>query len=160
MVVEPGPHLGHCSAEVCTRTPDLNKVHRESLPAKRAQRFTRGYMGSETNVASSVFAAAVLRSGKPGVEVWFAIVRQADVVDDQLALARRDDVANSVLDRLEDLLSLFDAVPAGARAWSWICPPSMAGKKSRPTKWDMTAPKARSAAAENGTMIPRVSQAV
>ena len=35
--------------------------------------------------------------------------RQADVVDDQLALARRDDVADLVLDGLEDLLGLLDA---------------------------------------------------
>jgi hypothetical protein len=34
--------------------------------------------------------------------------RQADVVDDQLALARRDDVADLVLDGLEDLLGLLD----------------------------------------------------
>ena len=35
--------------------------------------------------------------------------RQADVVDDQLALVCRDDLANLVLDGLEDLLGLFDA---------------------------------------------------
>jgi hypothetical protein len=35
--------------------------------------------------------------------------RQADIVDDQLALLRRDDLADLVLDSLEDLLGLLDA---------------------------------------------------
>jgi hypothetical protein len=35
--------------------------------------------------------------------------RQTDVVDNQLALAGRDDVADLVLDSLEDLLGLLDA---------------------------------------------------
>ncbi len=34
---------------------------------------------------------------------------QADVVDDQLALVRRNDVADLVLDGFEDLLGLLDA---------------------------------------------------
>ena len=41
--------------------------------------------------------------------------RQADIVDDQLALVLRNDLADLVLDRLEDLLGLLDA-GAGRRA--------------------------------------------
>ena len=41
--------------------------------------------------------------------------RQADVVDDQLAVVLRDDLADLVLDRLEDALGRLDA-RAGRRA--------------------------------------------
>ena len=83
--------------------------------------------------------------------------RQADIVDDQLAVALGDDLADLVLDGLEDTPSVASMrVPAGARTCSWICPPSMSGKKSRPTSESITPPSASTRTAAMGTMSWRV----
>jgi hypothetical protein len=43
-------------------------------------------------------------------------------------------------------------VPAGARTWSWICPPSSTGKKSRPTSGNITAPRPSTRTITTGMM--------
>jgi hypothetical protein len=84
--------------------------------------------------------------------------RQADVVDDQIALARRNDVADLVLDGFEDLLGLLDA-GAGRSADMKLDLPAVDDRKEvAPDERYMTVPRASIAMPKTGTMIRRVSK--
>ena len=60
--------------------------------------------------------------------------RQADIVDDALALVLGDDFADLVFDWLEQRSVASTRMPAGPRTCNWIWPLSIMGKKSRPTR--------------------------
>jgi len=60
----------------------------------------------------------------------------ADVIDDVIDLARRDDLADLVFDIGEDGLRLFDARAGGRPGMQPQLPESTVGKKSSPTKTD------------------------
>ncbi len=60
------------------------------------------------------------RGGAVGEGEVIGARRQADIVDDALAVALGDDFPDLVLDRLEDGSVVSIRVPAGARTWSWI----------------------------------------
>jgi hypothetical protein len=77
-------------------------------------------------------------------------LRDPDVVDDEVAIPLRDDLADLVFDRLKNALRRFDA-RGGRRADVKVDLAAVdRRKKSRPTKMSMAPPSARISARRLG----------
>ena len=68
--------------------------------------------------------------------------RQADIVDDELAFVLRNDLADLVLDRLENAFGGLDAGAGGRADMKLDLAAVDGGKKSRPTSINSTPPSA------------------